>query len=116
MTDYNDGEFHLWHGGECPVHPQTVVEIRFRDLNRIGFMTNAGDWNWVHSDNAFDVVGFRVVKPYRAQVYLHDEIGPDHPAVKAYIKAYMDSSGGDGNIWTANGLNAALKVLREGGE
>jgi hypothetical protein len=25
MTDYNDGNWHGWNGGECPVHPQTEV-------------------------------------------------------------------------------------------
>lgn len=25
-TNYNDGKWHGWNGGECPVHPETVVE------------------------------------------------------------------------------------------
>lgn len=27
MTDYNDGKWHGWNGGECPVHPDAVVEV-----------------------------------------------------------------------------------------
>lgn len=27
MTDYNDGEWHLWNGSrECPVHPKSKVD------------------------------------------------------------------------------------------
>lgn len=27
MTDYSDGEWHGWNGGECPVRPDGVVSI-----------------------------------------------------------------------------------------
>lgn len=26
MTDYNDGNWHDWTGGECPVHPKSEIE------------------------------------------------------------------------------------------
>lgn len=26
MTDYNDGEWHEWAGGPCPVHPKSKIE------------------------------------------------------------------------------------------
>ncbi len=28
MTDWNNGQIHGWNGGDCPVHPETVVEYR----------------------------------------------------------------------------------------
>ena len=31
MTDYNNGEWHGWNGGECPVHPQTEVSATHVD-------------------------------------------------------------------------------------
>ena len=31
MTNYNDGKWHGWNGGECPVHPKTVVEGYWRN-------------------------------------------------------------------------------------
>ena len=34
MEDYNDGGWHLWNGGECPVHSKTVVEAVLHDPNR----------------------------------------------------------------------------------
>jgi len=27
MTSYNDGNWHGWIGGECPVHPDSLVEV-----------------------------------------------------------------------------------------
>lgn len=27
-TQYNDGEWHGWDGGDCPVHPESMVEHR----------------------------------------------------------------------------------------
>ena len=31
MTDYNNGEWHGWSGGECPVHFQTKVNVTYVD-------------------------------------------------------------------------------------
>ena len=27
--DYNDGDWHGWAGGECPVHPESDVVVRY---------------------------------------------------------------------------------------
>ena len=27
MTNYNDGKWHRWNGGECPVHPQSEIDM-----------------------------------------------------------------------------------------
>ena len=121
MDDYNDGEFHLWHGGDCPVHPQTVVDVRLRVQHRGATEGPANKFTWRHGVllggyNEYEIICFRVVKPYRAPVYLPDEIGPDHPAVKAYRDAYLKTDSDRYYDLIAAGLNAALKVLREGGE
>lgn len=56
-TNYNDGKWHGWNGGECPVHPETVVK---------GFMSypchftgQAGFMDWSH------IKQFRVIKEHR---------------------------------------------------
>ena len=69
MTDYNDGNWHGWNGGECPVHPRSVVEAVWHDpRNAAAGMTGprpAGDQEvgpslaWAH------VVKFRVIKQHR---------------------------------------------------
>ena len=63
MEDYNDGKWHWWNGGDCPVHPLSVVEAVWHDPNRntagmIGPRPAVG-LAWSH------VVKFRVVKEHR---------------------------------------------------
>jgi hypothetical protein len=36
MTDYNDGKWHGWNGGECPVHPKSVIEAYYFPHGHIG--------------------------------------------------------------------------------
>jgi hypothetical protein len=65
MTDYNDGKWHGWNGGKCPVDPYTHVDIvwinREGGLDRDGFV-HAQLFSWVHDDDG-DIIAFRVVKP-----------------------------------------------------
>ena len=62
MTDYNDGNWHGWNGGECPVHPKTNGEFVFAN-GSIATIKPAGEWNW--SDEKLPIIAFRVTKPYR---------------------------------------------------
>jgi len=67
MTDYNDGEWHLWHGGDCPVHPKSVVDVVWHDARRntAGFadarQARASEGPTLAWPN---VVKFRVVTPH----------------------------------------------------
>ena len=67
MTNYNDGRWHGWNGGECPVHPETVVEVRLRDREQeYGIMQNrATSFDWTHDDHSSDIIAFRVIKEHR---------------------------------------------------
>ena len=62
MIDYNDGKWHVWNGGECPVHPESVVEVSITGDLGTGI---ANLWSWPHDGTSTDIVAFRVVKPYR---------------------------------------------------
>lgn len=66
MTDYNNGEWHDWNGGECPVHPESVVEVRvwLAGYGADGATNNAGMWRWRHNGGMGDIIAFRVVTPY----------------------------------------------------
>jgi hypothetical protein len=69
MTNYNDGLWHGWNGGECPVHPMSMVEyIGARNVAewRESFYGKvlASNISWVGDDDSF-VVAFRVTKEYR---------------------------------------------------
>lgn len=35
MTNYNDGKWHGWNGGKCPVHPESIVQVQFADETRV---------------------------------------------------------------------------------
>ena len=81
MTDYNDGKWHGWNGGECPVHPETQVDAILMDGSRPRGCGNsvAYDLDWDHGPCEEDIIAFRVVKEYREplEVYLSEWIQYD---------------------------------------
>ena len=70
MTNYNDGQIHGWNGGDCPVHPETVVKfwvdgvVKFWVDGKVDGECRAGKLRWKHNETAGDIIAFRVVKPY----------------------------------------------------
>ena len=65
MTDYNDGKWHGWNGGGCPVHLRSLIDPIWTDGRqaKLALICAAGDVSW---SGPFDVpVAFRVVKAYR---------------------------------------------------
>lgn len=58
--DYNDGLWHGWNGGECPVHPRTVVEVALLDNGPVE--AAADQWYW--GGDKCRIIAFRVVEPY----------------------------------------------------
>lgn len=62
--DYNNGLPHLWHGGECPVHPKGEVRYWMR-RPCVALSRRAGLLQWQHENCDGDILAFRVIKPYR---------------------------------------------------
>jgi hypothetical protein len=65
MTDYNDGKWHGWNGGECPVHPRSTVEPIWLEgrQGKGSLILEAERVSW---GGKFDVpVAFRVIKEHR---------------------------------------------------
>lgn len=57
--NYNDGKWHGWNGGECPVHPESVVECLL-ECGHSGEMP-AGWWTaW-----KTEVAAFRVIQEHK---------------------------------------------------
>ena len=58
------GDWIEWKGGECPVPPDTRVEVRFRS-GASDPHCNAGlwDWKWMGRDleDTYDIVAYRVI-------------------------------------------------------
>jgi hypothetical protein len=53
-----------WHGDECPVDPNVVVDIGFRN-GIVNKSVMAGEWAWGHSadgDEDFEIIKYRVVR------------------------------------------------------
>ena len=69
MTDYNDGEWHEWSGGECPVHRKSTIEGYWRigdqtdTASAVYNLGRAGGLNFSW-DGETRLGLFRVIKPY----------------------------------------------------
>lgn len=69
MEDCNSGKWIGWNGGECPVHPETVVEVALTDHN--GSKSNgkgtlkAKEYMWDHIVSAYKIIAFRVIKEHK---------------------------------------------------
>ena len=65
MTNYNDGKWHGWNGGECPVHPESKVQVMVFPVNcNYGDMVDrAIDWSW--DDRDAPIIAFRVIKEHK---------------------------------------------------
>ena len=59
--DYNNGLWHGWNGGECPVHPETLVDVARPDHSQ--------NWNMDRLASTLEwddeTVAFRVTKEHK---------------------------------------------------
>lgn len=64
MTEYVTGQIYGWNGGECPVHPKTVVEYWTRSGRTSSLRSKATCLEWEHNNSGGDIVCFQVITPY----------------------------------------------------
>lgn len=67
-VDYNDGKWHGWNGGERPVHPNSTIEVVYK--NKQGQtksdVRHAGDHWWDCSGlSGGYTIAFRVLEVYK---------------------------------------------------
>lgn len=60
--EYKEYIWYGWNGGDCPVHPETVVE--WVSLEPFFGTNPAKELTWDHNIDAGDILAFRVVKQY----------------------------------------------------
>ena len=98
--DYNDGKWHGWNSGECPVHPETIVNVKFScgtECDTYG----AGGWDW--GDTPTNIVAFRVVKEYKEPREVYKACGlyfPTRGLAEEYVGKYTWSPSIDTTIKT----------------
>lgn len=51
-----------WAGGECPVAPDTIVSVRFGDLEACSTTGAAKTYRWGHAGNRSDILAYKVVE------------------------------------------------------
>jgi len=62
MTNYMNGEAHVWNGGECPVPEETKVEVWLRSKALLS--GSAYRYAWYHDEDCCsDITTFRVIPP-----------------------------------------------------
>lgn len=57
MTKYVTGQIYGWNGGECPVHPKTVVQVWLR-MGTTSDRRCANAFSWAHHKATGDIVCF----------------------------------------------------------
>ena len=62
MTKYVTGQIYGWNGGECPVHPETIVQVWLR--RDTSDRQCAKGFSWSHLRSSGDIVCFQVITPY----------------------------------------------------
>lgn len=108
MTNYNDGKWYGWNGGECPVHPKTVVEmISCEPISVVTVASvdtdTANSFNW--NDHDDPIVAFRVLKEYKEPrggwVVAGLNGGMDIFYTRAAAVKFREDSGGTAAIYYA---------------
>lgn len=94
MIDYNNGKWHDWNGGECPVHPKSVVEVVRGSGAEVDIVVwPAGDFkprDWTKMGLSSNIRVFRVVTPYAE----HQKTKPVTPSLPdEHVRL------SDGTIW-----------------
>lgn len=83
-----------WKGGECPVAPDALVQLRYRDGEEDLELLPASQWHWDHHGDGDDVLAYRVAEPAKAEA-TKDVDGNDaeveamHAAMEAGCNAAM---------------------------
>lgn len=70
-----ENEFIDWQGGECPVDPDTIVEVMLSN-GSVVVNRRAGDWNWRTSNSNGDIIAYRVVEPPKPKVKIPEGFTP----------------------------------------
>lgn len=70
-----------WHGGECPVDSDAIVEVKCRWHNQHQYNNDrAGDFYWAHTGSDGDIIAYRLQQPTKSQQDCDDAAETDDEA------------------------------------
>lgn len=70
-----------WHGGECPVDSDAIVEVKFLNANQYQFNSDrAGDFYWSHEGFGCDIIAYRMQQPTKSEQACDDAAEADDEA------------------------------------
>lgn len=105
-----------WHGGECPVDSDTIVEVKYRKPNPYQFNNDrAGDFSWSHDGFDGDIIAYRMQQPHEVKTA---GIDVQRDAVKsndAQLEADLNDCIGQGIQADENARNALLVDMARAG-
>lgn len=95
-SEYKEGVWYGWNGGECPVHPKSVIQVIRGDSEGATAVTWPADQfqksNWSDRERSYSIIAFRVIKQHREpldvwlrQGILSGEWHPCRPAAEGAI-------------------------------
>lgn len=86
-VNYNDGKWHGWNGGECPVHPKTVVDVTDGTMTK-GHMSRIVAWD--------RIIAFRVTKEYQEprEFWISNNDGFAHDSLESVLRDPMTEKHG----------------------
>lgn len=93
MVNYNDGKWHGWNGGECPVHYRSEVQVVLNTGLSPRDRITAGDFGWGHDEycNA-KIVAFRVITEHKEPREFWVNMYPGDTAAAHRTKAGADNA------------------------
>lgn len=64
-----------WHGGECPVDSDAIVEVKYRKPSPYQFNNDrAGDFTWSHDGFGGDIIAYRLQQPHEVKAAGKDKV------------------------------------------
>lgn len=106
MMEYEVGKWIGWNGGECPVHPETVVEW----VNSAGTRCSARAGGIYFNNPSQPVIAFRVITPHVEPETYNGECWAYHYTSMAPTTAHFNvGEESQHGKWTAIHENGKLK-------
>lgn len=105
-----------WHGGECPVDSDAIVEVKYRKPNPYQFNNDrAGDFTWSHHGIDGDIIAYRLQQPHEVKTAGIDVQRDAAKSNDAQLEADLNDCIGQGIQADEKARNALLVDMARAG-